>query len=365
MAEKMRAALLDQPGTPFRVAEIDVPEPRAGDVLVRVRACGMVPNMRNIVGSKTWRTLPRFPAVMGLDTAGEIAKLGPGVSGFKEGDRVYVNPALWCGTCHYCRNGEPLNCDIAALQGYFGFRPGSEKMLDAYPHGGFCEYMTAPAHNLVRLPKSISFEVGARFGYLGTAFAALQAGGAQPGGSVSIVGGTGTLGVHTVLFAIALNMSRIVPLARNADRLADLKALAPDRVVPVVIDGQPLAERIKAAAYGVGTDMLVDCLARGTPSNMTLDALHGLRRGGIGVNIGALSEDMPIAPLWFMVNGMRYRGSNWFTVAQGEQMAHLARAGLVDFSVFETHAFPLEAVNEALTDAGRNHGGFVNIVVTP
>jgi alcohol dehydrogenase len=160
-------------------------------------------------------------------------------------------------------------------------------------------------------------------------------------------------------------MSKIVPLARNAERLAEIKALAPDRITPVVIDGQPLADRIKAAAYGVGTDMLVDCLARGTPSNMTLDALHGLRRGGIGVNIGALSEEMPIMPLWFMVNGMRYRGSNWFTVAQGEQMAHLARAGLVDFSVFENHAFPLEKVNEALEDAGKNHGGFVNIVVTP
>jgi alcohol dehydrogenase len=98
---------------------------------------------------------------------------------------------------------------------------------------------------------------------------------------------------------------------------------------------------------------------------MTLDALHGLRRGGIGVNIGALSEEMPILPLWFMVNGMRYRGSNWFTVAQGEQMAHLARAGLVDFSVFEHHAYPLERINDALADAGTNPGGFVNIVVVP
>jgi alcohol dehydrogenase len=211
----------------------------------------------------------------------------------------------------------------------------------------------------------VSFEVGARFGYLGTAFAALEAGGAQAGGSVSVVGATGTLGVHTVLFALALNLSKIVPLARSAERLAQLGALAPDRIAPVVIDGQPLAERIKAATGGVGTDMLVDCLARGTKSDMTLDALHGLRRGGIGVNIGALSEEMPIMPLWFMVNGMRYRGSNWFTVAQGERMAHLARAGLVDFSVFENRVFPLEKINEALAEAGRNLGGFVNIVLAP
>ncbi len=361
----MRAALLDEPGAPFRLADIARPAPRAGDVVVRVRACGVVPNLRNIVGSKTWRILPRMPAVFGLDTAGEVAEVGDGVHGIAVGDRVYVNPALYCGSCHYCRRGLPLYCEIGALQGYFGFRPGAEALLNAWPHGGFCEYVTAPAANLVKLPDDVSFEIGARFGYLGTAYGALETGAARAGDTLAIVGGTGTLGVHAVLFGLALGLSRIVPIARNPERLARIRALAPDRIRPVAIDGTPIAPRIRQATDGIGADLIIDGLARGTPSNHTADALMGLRRGGMAVNIGALGEELPIPPMAFMVNALGYRGSNWFTVAQGERMASLFAAGLIDLSVFETRAYPLERINDAIADVASNNGGFVNIVVVP
>lgn len=365
MTGTMRAARLHEPGKPFRIDEVPVPDPGPDDVVVAVRACGVVPNMRNIVAATMWHILPRLPAIMGLDTAGEIASVGTNVTGFKEGDRVYVNPALSCGTCHYCGSGMPLACDIGALQGYFGFRPGAEALLDRYPYGGFCEYMTAPARNLVRLPPEVSFEVGARFGYLGTSYAGLRAGGARAGGSLAIVGATGTLGVHAVLFGLAIGMGRIVPVARNEERLERIRALAPERIEPVVIDGAGVAERIRTATGGVGADILLDCLARGASADTTDDALTGLRRNGVAVNIGALNSPVTINPIWLMVNAIHYRGSNWFTVAQGEEMAELARAGLVDFSVFENRVYPLERVNEALEDVGRNHGGFVNIVVRP
>jgi alcohol dehydrogenase len=365
MAGKMRAARLYEPGAPFRVDEIDVPEPRPGDVVVRVRACGIVPNMRHIVSGKFWHTLPRMPAIFGLDSAGEVARLGAHVHGFAEGDRVYVNPALACGGCAYCRKGLPAFCDIGALQGYFGFRPGSLALLDKYPYGGFSEYQTAAAANLVKLPDNVTFDQGARFGYLGTVYAALKAGSARAGGSLAILGGTGTLGVHAVLFALGMGLTRIVPLARNRERLDRLKALAPERIAPIVIDGSPLAERVRAATGGMGVDLLLDCLARGTQADMTADALTGLRRGGCAVNIGALSEPVAVNPTWLMTNAMQYRGSNWFTVAEAEEMAELFRAGIVDLSPLESRPFPLDRVNEALAEAGRNHGGFVNIVVRP
>lgn len=365
MARMMRAARLHEPGKPFRIDEIPAPEPRPDDVVVAVRACGLVPNMRNIVAARYWHVLPRLPAIFGLDAAGEIAALGANVTGFQVGDRVYVNPALSCGACAYCRRGMPLNCEIGALQGYFGFRPGSEKLMDLYPYGGFCEYQTAPARNLVKLPPQVSFEAGARFGYLGTAWAGLQAGKARTGDTLAIVGATGTLGVHAVIFALALGLSRIVPIARNRERLDRIKALAPERIFPIVIDGAPVAERIKSATGGLGADIVLDCLTRGVPADTTNDALKGLRRGGVAVNIGALNQPVTVDPIWLMVNAIQYRGSNWFTVAQGEEMAELARNGLVDFSLFENRVYPLEQVNEALADVGRNHGGFVNIVVKP
>ncbi len=366
MSETMRAARLHAPDTPFRIDEIPIPEPGPGDAVIAVRACGVVPNMRNIVRGGHWRTLPPLPAVMGLDAAGVIAKLGRGVEGLAEGDRVYVNPALSCGVCDYCRRGaSPLNCDQGALQGYFGFRPAAGAMLAKYPYGGFAEYTVAPARNLVKLSAAVSFEAGARFGYLGTAYAALQTGRAKAGGTLAIIGATGTLGVNAMLFALAMGAARIVPIARNEERLARLKALAPGRIEPIVIDGADIADRLREATGGIGPELVLDCLGASASAETTSQAIDGMMRGGTLVNIGALSQPLALAPMRFMATALTYRGSNWFTVAQGEQMVALADVGLVDLDIFEYRSLALEEVNEALAAVGENPGGFVNIVVHP
>jgi alcohol dehydrogenase len=368
MSTTMRAARLHEPDTPFRIDDIPIPDPGPGDALIAVEACGIVPNMRNIVRGGHWRTLPKLPAVMGLDTAGVIAKLGAGAAGLglTEGDRVYVNPALSCGVCDYCRQGAaPLNCEQGALQGYFGFRPASAALLAQYPYGGFAEYTMAPARNLVTLPAAVSFEAGARFGYLGTAFAALKAGGLRAGSTLAIIGGTGTLGVNAVLFALAMGAARIIPIARNAERLARIEALAPGRITPIIIDGEDIAPRLRRAAGGIGPGLVLDCLAAGAGPETTAQAIDAMMRGGTLVNIGALNQPLEIHPMRFMSTALNYRGSNWFSVAEGQEMGLLADAGLVDFEIFEHRMFPLEDVNDALAASGENPGGFVNIVVKP
>lgn len=223
----------------------------------------------------------------------------------------------------------------------------------------------APARNLVKLPGSVSFEAGARFGYLGTAFAALKVGGARPGGTLAIIGGTGTLGVNAVLFALAMGVARIIPIARNAERLARIKALAPDRITPVQIDGEGIISRLRGTTGGIGPGLILDCLAAGAGPETTNQAIDAMMRGGTLVNIGALNQPLEIHPMRFMSTALNYRGSNWFTVAEGEEMAAMADAGLVDFEVFEHQEFALEDVNEALAASGENPGGFVNIVVKP
>ena len=94
---------------------------RVRDVLVRVKACGIIPNMNAIFSGRLWNHLPPLPASVGLDAAGVIAKAGSEVTDVAVGDRVYVNPWLSCGMCSYCRTGEPMLCSAAAFQGYFGF----------------------------------------------------------------------------------------------------------------------------------------------------------------------------------------------------------------------------------------------------
>jgi alcohol dehydrogenase len=81
--------------------------------------------------------------------------------------------------------------------------------------------------------------------------------------------------------------------------------------------------------------------------------------------IGALSDAVTIDPTWFMLNQITYRGSNWFTTAQGERLAELAQAGLLDVTVFENKVFSLDEANDALALAASRPGGFANVVVIP
>jgi alcohol dehydrogenase len=113
----MRAARLHRVGDPFSIDEVPIPEPRSTDVLVKVEACNVVPNLRNVISHYAewfpYLPLPKLPAIYGLDATGIVAKVGSHVHGIDVGDRVYVNPGRSCGACLACRRGEGTrNCSI-------------------------------------------------------------------------------------------------------------------------------------------------------------------------------------------------------------------------------------------------------------
>src|SRR5690349_3475279 len=219
----MRAARIHGQDHHFRIDRIPVPEPTGADVLVRVRTCGIVPNLRNvIVNYPKWAPdlpLPRSPAIFGLDPAGEIAAVGPDVIGLQVGQRAYVNPLRSCGSCSKCRNGVPVACPHLAFAGYFGFAPSAARIQDRYPWGGFAEFLVAPASSIVELPESVSFDQASRFGYLGTSYSALTIGRVGPRTSVLVNGATGTLGVGAVMLALAMGAPRVLAVARNRELL--------------------------------------------------------------------------------------------------------------------------------------------------
>jgi NADPH:quinone reductase-like Zn-dependent oxidoreductase len=100
--ETMLAARLHKVGDPMVLERLPIPKPRPTDVVVKVKACGIVPNLGNVLTHwQTWfpeLRLPRLPAIFGLDVAGVIAEAGELVHDFTPGDRVYVNPGLACGS---------------------------------------------------------------------------------------------------------------------------------------------------------------------------------------------------------------------------------------------------------------------------
>lgn len=369
MTDTMRAARLHGISEQFRVDTINVPQVRDTDVLVEVKAAGVVPNLRNVVTNYPkwfpYLPLPKLPAIFGLDAAGVVASVGARVrNGIAPGDRVYVNPGLSCGSCKACRSGDNINCPAYTFQGYFGFGEGSQQLFEDYPYGGFGQYLTAPADNLVRLPESISFEQGARFGYLGTAYAALRKARFGAGQSVLVDGATGTLGLCAVLNALAMGAARVVGTGRNRQLLDELQALDKTRVITHSLEDGSTAERIMEVTDGFGVDTVISCLGPNAPAATVLDAVDGLRRGGTLVNIGGVAEAVALDPFKMMCLQKSYVGSLWFTSKDGEDMAAMADAGILDLSVFRHERYALDDINDALHATEQRQGGFTNVVVT-
>ena len=281
------------------------------------------------------------------------------------GDRVYVNPGRSCGSCRVCRGGEPINCPNYTFQGYFGFGPGAQKNYDAYPYGGFAEFLTAPQSAMVKLPDNVTFEQGARFGYMGTGYAALRKAEVGPGSRLLVDGISGTLGLGVALNGLALGANLILGTGRNQGLLDRVRALAPDRIRVKAIGAGSVTDWAREETGGEGVDAVIDALGPGAPASSMEDAFKSLRRGGTAVDIGGMSEILPLNVHWLMDNQIKLLGSNWFTAGEGQEMADLAEAGLLDLSVLEHKSFPLAQVNEAISGLEDRNGGFSNFVVIP
>lgn len=365
----MRAARLHKVGEPFKIDEIPVPEPRATDVLVRVKACGVIPNLHNVVTYyPEWfpfLPLPKLPAIYGLDAAGVVEQVGSLVHGIKPGDRVYVNPGLSCGSCPACRRRDNVNCPAFTFQGYFGFGPGSQQLFEDYPYGGFSEFMTAPAANLVKLPESIPFEAAARFGYIGTAYAGLKKARLEAGQTLIIDGATGTLGLGGTLCALGMGARKIFATGRNKELLEKLKSLDPVRIRPIALGERSVHDIVMEETEGFGVDVVLQTLGPQAPVAAVLDSFSALRRGGKAVSIGGVSDPIPLEPFPLMCQQKSLIGSLWFTPGDGEEMAAMADSGMLDLSVFQHTVYPLDQINEALDAINHRHGGFTNVVVNP
>ena len=125
----MRAAILNSPGSPLRLADAPTPEPEAEQVLIRVRACGVCRTDLHVVDGELRN--PKLPLIPGHQIVGEVVETGERVERFAPGDRVGVPWLGWtCGRCHYCLSGRENLCDYARFTGY---------QID----GGYAEYAAA------------------------------------------------------------------------------------------------------------------------------------------------------------------------------------------------------------------------------
>ena len=318
---KMRAVQVPRPKGAFELVEREIPSPGAGSVRIKVQACGIC-HSDSLTKEGIFPTI-QYPRVPGHEIAGVIDAVGPGVVGWKVGQRVGVG---WhgghCGHCESCRRGDFVTCQNAQVPGI------------TYD-GGYADTLITPAQGLALIPEELSaVEAGPLLCAGITTFNSLRNSGARPGNVVAIlgVGGLGHLGVQ---FAAKMGF-RTIAIARGKDK----EPLARKLGAHQYIDSQaqdPAAELVKLGGAKV-------ILATVTNAKAMSAAAGGLAVNGKLIVLGAAFEPLDVPPASLI--GRRASISGWpsgTSIDSQDTLAFSAMAGVRSMN----EVFPLERAAEA------------------
>jgi propanol-preferring alcohol dehydrogenase len=217
MAQKMKAAVVHEFGRPLAIEEVDVPNVPAGQVLVKVVACGVCHTDLH-AAEGDWPVKPGLPFIPGHEGVGHVAAVGAGVRHVKEGDRVGV-PWLHtaCGHCEYCMTGWETLC-------------GSQQMTGYTVNGGYAEYVLADPNYVGHLPANLDFAAAAPVLCAGvTVYKGLKALDCKAGDWVAI-SGVGGLGHMAVQYARAMGF-HVVAIDMTDEKLAVARELGAEVVL--------------------------------------------------------------------------------------------------------------------------------------
>src|SRR5882724_4384655 len=231
----MKALLLSEYRR-LEIAEVPTPGVGAGDVLIRVGACGICGSDVHGYDGSSGRRIP--PIVMGHEAAGRIATVGAGVSGLAEGDRVTFDSTIYCGACAYCKRGEVNLCDNRQVLGV--------SCGDYRRAGAFAEFVLVPARIVYRLPDSLSFEEAAMLEAVSVAIHAVSLIPIAPDSS-ALVFGAGTIGLLALQALRAAGCSRVFISDVDPTRLKLAQELGATATFPA---GPELKEHISQKTNG-------------------------------------------------------------------------------------------------------------------
>jgi alcohol dehydrogenase len=337
----MKAMVLREHGGMDKLLlETDFPDPAIGegDVLLRVKACSL--NYHDVF---TRRGMPGIkvpmPCIMGLDVAGEIVSIGPGVEGWTIGDRVLVDP-------------------VNRVEG---------GLMGETIHGGLAELCRARAHQLIRIPEGISYEQAAALPVAyGTALRMMYTNGnVKAGETVLILGASGGVGVCCLMLA-KLAGATVIACAGSDAKAARLKALGADHVINYVEHDFVKAVQSlygKPNRRGPGQTNGVDVVVNYTGGDTWVKSMRCLKVGGRLLTCGATAGYNPAEDLRFLWTfELKLLGSNSWARQDILQLFDLVRSGKLE--VLIDHTYPLAETHEALRVI-EDRNVFGKVVVTP
>jgi NADPH:quinone reductase-like Zn-dependent oxidoreductase len=254
----------------------DVPEPVAGpgEVLIAMRACGV--NHFDVdlrAGVSRW-PLP-LPHQLGVEFAGVVETVGPGVEGLAAGDRVWPQHEIECGACGLCRAGRPNLCRNA-------------RMFSVQLLGGYAEKVVAPARGTHLMADGLSFEQAAA-GQVAFATAwhmLITRGGVAPGQTVVVQAAGSGIG-HAAVQIAALAGARVIATAGSPEKLDRAREMGADETINY--REEPLTDRVLEITDGIGADLFIEHVG----GDRFMESLRALRVGGRLVTCGAHAGERP------------------------------------------------------------------------
>jgi D-arabinose 1-dehydrogenase-like Zn-dependent alcohol dehydrogenase len=317
----MKVAQIPKPGADFQIVEREIPTPDAGQVRIKVQACGVCHS--DVLTKEGALPGIQYPRVPGHEVAGIIDELGAGVSEWKPGQRVGVG---WHGghdgTCLSCRRGDFINCRNLKIAGI------------SYD-GGYQEYMVAPVEALAAIPDSLSAVDAAPLLCAGiTTFNALRHSGALPGDLVAVqgVGGLGHLGIQ---FASKFGY-RVAAIGRGPGNAALAKKLG----ASMYIDSKATNAAEELQKLG-GAQVI---LATAPSSKAMSSLIDGLGANGKLMVVGAASDPIEVTPIQLIFGSRTIQGWASGTATDSEDTLRFAELTGVR-PMIET--YPLEKAAEA------------------
>ncbi|HXF09036.1 MAG TPA: S-(hydroxymethyl)glutathione dehydrogenase/class III alcohol dehydrogenase [Candidatus Acidoferrales bacterium] len=352
---KSRAAVAWAPGKPLTIEEVDVADPKNGEVRVRIVATGVCHTDAYTLSGADPEGL--FPAILGHEGAGIVESVGPGVSSVKPGDHVIPLYTAECGQCKFCRSGKTNLCGaVRETQGRGVMPDGTSRFsLNGRPihhymgTSTFSEYTVLPDISLARIDPAAPLDKVCLLGCgITTGIGAvLNTARVEPGATVAVFG-LGGIGLSVIQGAVMAGASRILGIDTNPAKFAMAQQLGATDCIDPRAHTEPIQQVIIALTDG-GVDYSFECIGNVRVMRQALECCH--KGWGVSTIIGVAGAGEEIATRPFqLVTGRVWKGSAFGGVKGRSQLPGYVERymkGEIRIDDYITHRFALEDINRA------------------
>jgi S-(hydroxymethyl)glutathione dehydrogenase/alcohol dehydrogenase len=348
---KIRAAVLEEFGQPLVVQEVDLDEPKPGEVLVRLVACGVCHT--DLYTASGADPTGYAPAVLGHEGAGVVEKVGEGVTLVRPGDHVVTLFAPECGQCVHCQSPRTNRCIAIRDQQNAGYLPdgttrlnrGGEPLRHFMGTSTFAEYTVIPEIALAKVSPEAPLDGCAPFACgLSTGIGAALYTAQVERGSTCVVFGAGLVGLGAVIGARLAGAERIITLDLSEERLAHARHHG---ATDTRVADADAVDWIKSETGGYGADYTFE--ATGNVAVMRQAVESAREAWGLATMCGVAGkgELLEIIPR-FLITGRRVTGSSFGGVKGRTQVPQLVDrwlTGEIDVDALISHRIGLDEVN--------------------